>query len=330
MEIGGGFGGKNDVYLEPLAALLSYHSGGRPVKMAMSHADVLAATGPAPASYIRARLGVDATGRITAAQAYLAYEAGAFPGTFIELGMTTIFGAYRIPNVQYDGYDVVVNKPRAAAYRAPGGPNALFAGESHGGRGLRTAGHGSAAIPAAERHPAGRPAAQRPALSVSRQPRDAAGGRRPPALLLPRWAVPTVGAVWPAPTGRTTAASPALRPPSTPTARSTCWKARSTWPAAAWRIGMQLAETLGIPWSTIATAVGDTASVGYTEGSYGSRTTFATGLAVHELGQKLLADSPSARGQPVGGRARPGQLRRWLLHATVSAPDIQGTGGPAG
>jgi CO/xanthine dehydrogenase Mo-binding subunit len=53
-------------------------------------------------------------------------------------------------------------------------------------------------------------------------------------------------------------------------------------------IAMQLAETLGIPMESIHPVVADTDSVGYTEGTYGSRTTFATGWAVYELGKRLL------------------------------------------
>ena len=57
MEIGGGFGGKISVYLEPLAALLSKKSG-RPVKVLMSREDVFESTGPTPASYVRVKIGV--------------------------------------------------------------------------------------------------------------------------------------------------------------------------------------------------------------------------------------------------------------------------------
>ncbi len=130
LEIGGGFGGKNDVYLEPLAALLSKKSGHRPVRLTMSYAEVLSATGPTSGSYIRVKMGADATGRITAAEAYLAYEAGAFPGSPVTAGMGVLLGPYRIDNVLIDGYDVVVNKPKTAAYRAPGGTNAAFAAET--------------------------------------------------------------------------------------------------------------------------------------------------------------------------------------------------------
>ncbi|HEV3204274.1 MAG TPA: xanthine dehydrogenase family protein molybdopterin-binding subunit [Gemmataceae bacterium] len=128
-EIGGGFGGKIRVYLEPVAALLSKKTG-RPVKVLMNRADVFEGTGPTPGSYIRAKMGADATGRLVAAEAYLAYEAGAFPGSPVGPGAMCIFACYDIPNVTVDGYDVVVNKPATSAYRAPGATNAAFAAES--------------------------------------------------------------------------------------------------------------------------------------------------------------------------------------------------------
>ena len=129
MEIGGGFGGKITVYLEPVVALLSRKTG-HPVKIVMSRADVLKATGPTPGSFIRVKMGVKKDGTITAAEAWMAYEAGAFPGSPIGAGTMCIFGPYRIPNVLIDGFDVVVNKPKTSAYRAPGATNASFASET--------------------------------------------------------------------------------------------------------------------------------------------------------------------------------------------------------
>ena len=96
----------------------------------MNRAEVFEGTGPTPGSYIRVKMGADATGRLTAAQAYLAYEAGAYPGSPIGPGCSCIFACYDIPNVHIDGYDVVVNKPATAAYRAPGATNAGFASET--------------------------------------------------------------------------------------------------------------------------------------------------------------------------------------------------------
>src|SRR5690606_11509107 len=78
---------------------------------------------------IRVKLGANAHGRITAAEAYLAYEAGAYPGSLVGAGAAMLLAPYKIENIRIDGYDVVLNKPRVAAYRAPGAPNAAFAAE---------------------------------------------------------------------------------------------------------------------------------------------------------------------------------------------------------
>ena len=128
LEIGGGFGGKTAIYLEPVAALLSKKTG-HPVKMVMSRQEVFEGTGPTSGCYIWAKIGANKEGRITAAQAYLAFEAGAFPGSPVGLGATTIFSPYDLSNILIDGYDVVVNKPKVASYRAPGAPQAVFASE---------------------------------------------------------------------------------------------------------------------------------------------------------------------------------------------------------
>ena len=129
MEIGGGFGGKFPLYHDPVAAILSKMTG-HPVKIVMSRKEVFESTGPTSGSYIKVKIGATKEGKITAAQAYLAYEAGAFPGSPVGAGAQCVFGPYDIPNVVIDGYDVVVNKPKAGAYRAPGATNAGFASET--------------------------------------------------------------------------------------------------------------------------------------------------------------------------------------------------------
>ena len=129
MEIGGGFGGKIPIYLEPLAALLSQNTG-QPVKMIMSRDEVFESTGPTSGTYIKVKMGAKNDGKLVAAYADLAYEAGAFPGSMVSAGAQCIFSPYDIENMKVDGYDVLVNKPKTAAYRAPAAPNAAFAGEA--------------------------------------------------------------------------------------------------------------------------------------------------------------------------------------------------------
>ena len=129
LEIGGGFGGKTLVYLEPVAAALSQQTG-RPVKVTMSRTEVFEGTGPTSGGYLRVKMGATKEGRITAADATLIYEAGAFPGSPVNPGTQCIFGCYDIPNGHVEGYDVVLNHPKTAAYRAPGSPAAAFACET--------------------------------------------------------------------------------------------------------------------------------------------------------------------------------------------------------
>ena len=129
MEIGGGFGGKTLVYLEPVAALLS-RKAGQAVKLGMSRSEVFQASGPTSGSWMRCKLGATKDGRITAVDASLAFEAGAYPGSPINPGCQCMCGPYNIANGRIEGFDVVLNKPKTAAYRAPGAPSAAFAMET--------------------------------------------------------------------------------------------------------------------------------------------------------------------------------------------------------
>ena len=128
-EIGGGFGGKTVVYLEPLALALSRKSG-QPVKMVMSRTEVFQSTGPTSGSKVWVKVGATRGGRITAADALLKYQAGAFQGSPVQPGAMCAFAPYDLENVRVVGFDVVSNRPKVAAYRAPGAPISEYAVES--------------------------------------------------------------------------------------------------------------------------------------------------------------------------------------------------------
>jgi len=128
-EIGGGFGGKTVVYLEPLALELA-RKAGQPVKMVMSRTEVFQSTGPTSGSKVWVKVGATRGGRITAADALLKYQAGAFQGSPVQPGAMCAFAPYDLENVHVVGFDVVSNRPKVAAYRAPGAPIAEYAVES--------------------------------------------------------------------------------------------------------------------------------------------------------------------------------------------------------
>ncbi len=128
-EIGGGFGGKTHVWMEPVALALS-RKANRPVKLVMSREEVFRATGPTCSTSIDVKIGARKDGTITAATAELRYQNGAFPAIWGMLGAMTSYACYDLKNVRTVGYDVLCNRPKVAAYRAPSAPMAAFAVES--------------------------------------------------------------------------------------------------------------------------------------------------------------------------------------------------------
>ncbi len=120
MEIGGGFGAKNVVYLEPVAALLSKKSG-HPVKMWMSaRGRHPKATGPTSATHIQVKIGAKKDGTLTAVEADMAYEAGAFPGSPVGAGARcALLRPTTSPNQRIDGFDVVTNNPKTRPTAPP-------------------------------------------------------------------------------------------------------------------------------------------------------------------------------------------------------------------
>lgn len=128
-EIGGGFGGKTVVFIEPVALALSKKSF-RPVKMTMTRDEVFRATGPTSGANVHVKIGITKDGKITAGQAELKYQAGAFQGSPVQPGCMCAFAPYDVENIDVVGWDVVVNRPKVAAYRAPGAPISEYAVES--------------------------------------------------------------------------------------------------------------------------------------------------------------------------------------------------------
>ena len=128
-ELGGGFGGKNNIYGEPLAIALSRKSH-RPVKITMTREEVFRATGPTSGANVKVKIGCTKDGRIVAADAELNFQAGAFAGSSVGMASPCTFTRYDIDNVRVVGHDVISNRPKVAAYRAPGAPIAVFGVES--------------------------------------------------------------------------------------------------------------------------------------------------------------------------------------------------------
>jgi xanthine dehydrogenase molybdenum-binding subunit len=281
-EIGGGFGGKIPVYLEPVAALLSRKCG-RPVKMVMTRAEVFEGTGPTPGSFVRVKLGAKNDGRIVAAQAWLAYDAGAFPGGMIGPGCMCVFACYDIPNYRVEGYDVVLNKPKTAAYRAPGATQAAFAAEQVIDELAERLGIDpielrlkNAAREGTKR--VGWPAFPRIGLIETLRAAQSHPHYRAPLEGKHRGRGVAAG-YW-FNIGLKSSAAAAVNPDGTVTLTEGSTDIGGTRTSVA----MQLAETLGIAAEDVRPRVADTDGIGYTDVTGGSRVTFATGLAAYQVG----------------------------------------------
>lgn len=286
MEIGGGFGGKIPVYLEPVAALLSKKTG-HPVKIVMSRKDVFEGTGPTPGSHMKVKIGARKDGRITAAQAYLAYEAGAYPGAMVGPGAMCVFAAYDLANVLIDGYDVVVNKPSTAAYRAPGATNAAFATETVVDEIAEKLGIDPIEFRLRNAAKEGTRRADGPKYrrvgcievleAMKNHPHYTAplgGPNRGRGVAVGFWfnvGLPSSCTISVNADGTVSLVEGSTDIGGTRTS-----------------IAMQAAEVLGIPAEDVQPTVVDTDSVGFTAVTGGSRTTFATGWAAYEAAQDVL------------------------------------------
>ena len=290
MEIGGGFGGKTVIYLEPVAAALSKKAG-RPVKISMARPEVFEATGPTSGSFIRVKIGANKEGMITAADVTMMYEAGGFPGSPIVQACQCVLTPYEVANGRIEGYDVVVNKPKAAAYRAPGVPAAAFATESVIDEICEKLGmdplefrvkngtqEGSRRIPGPVLQTVGYQETLAAAMQTDHYKSTLAGPNRGRGVAAGFWFNGT---------------GPACATASV-NGDGTVSLTEGSPDIGGGRVSMaiQMAEVLGIPAEDVHPSVGDTDAVGYTSLTAGSGATFKSGWAsyeaAHDIKQQII------------------------------------------
>jgi CO/xanthine dehydrogenase Mo-binding subunit len=291
VEIGGGFGGKTVVYLPPLAAILSKKTG-RPVKMVMDRKSVFEGTGPAPGGRVRVKLGVNGQGKILAGQVDIKFEAGAFPGSAVGAGGICVLAAYNIPNTRIDGYDILVNKPKSAAYRAPGSPQVAFATESVVDEICETRGWDKIDFRLWNASREGTRRADGPTfgkvglIECLEAARSSAHWKTPLQKKGPNGKLRGRGIAtgfWMNGGGKSTCD---LAVNSDGIVFMNEGSADIGGTRAS--IAMQAAEVLGIPALDVKPSIPDTDSIGFTGVTGGSRTTYATGMAAYRAAVKLV------------------------------------------
>jgi CO/xanthine dehydrogenase Mo-binding subunit len=129
LPVGGAFGGKNALCVEPICAELARRTG-RPVKIAVSRRDDFFATRPCGGAVLELKTGVKKDGTVVAVRARLLFDTGAYSGAQNGIGAALLQGPYRIPNLEVKAYAVYTNKPPAGARRALTSPHVHFAMES--------------------------------------------------------------------------------------------------------------------------------------------------------------------------------------------------------
>ena len=285
LEIGGGFGGKTTIYVEPVAALLSRKTG-QPVKITMSRADVLEASGPTAGSYMKVKMGATKDGRLTAAQADLRFEAGGFAGSPVGAAAMCMFTPYDVENLLVDAYDVVDNKPKSTAYRAPGAPIGSFAAEAVVDEICEKIGMDPLefrALNGAKEGTRQGSGLAHPVIGCIETVEAArAHDHYNTPLEGPNRGRGVASGFWPNGSGPACATAN-VNYDGTVNLIIGSMDIGGTRPAAA----QQFAEVLGIPAEDVNPHVGDTESIGYTSMTGGSGAAFKTGWACYEAGQDV-------------------------------------------
>jgi len=130
--VGGGFGGKAGIHLEPMVYCLSKAAGGRPVKMVCSREEEFNTIPSRQGLHSTVRTGVTKDGKITALEVRYVWDAGAYADYGVNVGRAAAYsgaGPYNIPNCKVDSLVVYTNKIFGTAYRGFGHLEVLWAVE---------------------------------------------------------------------------------------------------------------------------------------------------------------------------------------------------------
>lgn len=131
--VGGGFGGKNYLRVEPLIVALAMHTHGRPVKLAFTRDEEFIASVCKHPVHLTFKTGVKRDGTIIARKITAVFDTGGYADTGPLVARNGAFsgtGPYRIPHVSVDSYCVYTNNPLGGAFRGFGVPQLTWAHES--------------------------------------------------------------------------------------------------------------------------------------------------------------------------------------------------------
>lgn len=284
-EIGGGFGGKAHTFGEPVAAALSKKSG-KPVKMVMTRTEVFRGTGPTISGMIDVKIGMKKDGTIAAGYLGIRAQGGAYPSGTVDMATQAAFASYDLAHVKTEGWNVVTNRPKEAAYRAPGAPLGVYGVES--------------VIDELCLEMNLDPMDVRIKNAAKKGTKSSYGPTFDDMGLLTALEAAKAHPHWSAPLGEGQgrglscgfwfnfggATSVSLQINSDGTASVT--EGNPDIGGSRASISMMAAETLGIPYEKVRTIVADTNSIGFNQETNGSRVTFAVGLATIKSAESAI------------------------------------------
>lgn len=276
-EIGGGFGGKTTIFIEPVAVILA-RKAKRPVRIVMSRSEVFRATGPTSGTSINVKIGAKKNGKLVAGTAEFRYQAGGFAGSPVGPACMTAFACYDLENSRAVGYEVVVNRPMCIAYRAPGAPMAAFAVEGVIDEIAQTLNIDPIELRLMNASKEGTAAAYGPKFDAIGNIECLQAVKNHPNYKIPLG--PNQGrgiasGFW-FNVGLQSSAAINVAADGTVTVAYGCPDIGGSRASMA----LMAAEVLGIDVEKVRPVIGDTSAVGYSDVTAGSRITFATGMAV--------------------------------------------------
>jgi CO/xanthine dehydrogenase Mo-binding subunit len=249
---------------------------------------VFRGTGPTSAAVVEVKLGAKRDGRITALEAVLKYQAGAFPGSPVQQGCICGLAVYDLPNAVVTGYDVLCNRPKVAAYRAPGAPIGSFAIESCVDELGRELGIDPIRMRELNGAKDGTKATHGPTwnnIGYMKTLEAAKVGEHLKVRLGPNQGRGIASGYWHNAGGESSAACHVNEDGTV-----TVTGGHPDIGGSRASMAMMVAEVLGVPFERVRPVVGDTTAIGFSASTGGSRVTFAGGMAVTQAAQKVVEE----------------------------------------
>ena len=221
-------------------------------------------------------------------QSILKYQAGAFPGSPVQQGCICGMAVYDFPNSLTVGYDVLSNRPKVAAYRAPGAPIGSFGVESC----IDELAHALKIDPLKMREINGAKDGGKSTHGVTwnnigyQKTLEAARAHEHLKTKLgPNQGRGIASGYWHNAGGESSASCHVNEDGSI-----TVTEGHPDIGGSRASMAMMVAEVLGVPFENVRPVVGDTTAIGFSASTGGSRVTFAGGMAVTQAAQKIVEE----------------------------------------